>query len=97
MLPEPPPDALRVLAAWESRLSDSDSRSARRRHRRSGQHLREPDAVADATAAELAMLLTAIVRSERVSEGSLEGAFESGLLRAVARRAGVLTRGGPSS
>lgn len=139
-LPAPSTDALRVLAAWESRLSSSDfvfgSWTASQERADGviqmgyytlspeadqflreigsaglispfdwpswlgsprGQELREPDAVADATPAELAMLLTAIVRSERISEGSLEGAFESGLLVAVARRAGVLTRGGPSS
>ena len=55
-----------------------------------GEELREPAAVATATPEELANLLTAIVRSERFSEGSLEGAFESGLLLAIAHRAGEL-------
>lgn len=136
VLPAPPPDALRVLASWETRLAGSDfvfgswtpaqeradgviqlgyytfspeadkflgeirgaglvspfdwpSWLANPR----GQQLRAPDAVADADAAELAMLLTAIVRSERFNDGSLAGAFDSGLLLAIARRAGVLVQG----
>ena len=55
-----------------------------------GSALREPDAVAAATPEQLAMLLTAIVRSDRFVEGSIEGAFESGLLAATCRRAAVL-------
>ena len=39
-----------------------------------------PDAVAAATPEQLAWLLTAIIRSDRFVEGSIEGAFESGLL-----------------
>jgi hypothetical protein len=58
-----------------------------------GQELRQPAAAASASAEELANLLTAIVRSERFSEGSIEGAFESGLLLAIARRAGALVEG----
>ena len=38
----------------------------------------------------MAMLLTAIVRSDRFVEGSIEGAFQSGLLAAICRRAAVL-------
>jgi hypothetical protein len=55
-----------------------------------GEELRQPAAVATASPEELANLLTAIVRSERFSEGSLEGALESGLLLAIARRARML-------
>jgi hypothetical protein len=40
------------------------------------------------------MLLTAIVRSDRFVEGSIEGAFESGLLAAICRRAAVLLETG---
>jgi hypothetical protein len=58
-----------------------------------GEELREPAAVATAAPEELANLLTAIVRSERFSEGSLEGAHESGLLLAIARRASGLLSG----
>ena len=58
-----------------------------------GAELRDPAAVAGASPEELANLLTAIVRSERFSEGSLEGAFESGLLAAIARRARALASG----
>ena len=50
----------------------------------------DPDAVATATADELGWLLTAIVRSDRFVEGSIEGAFESGLLARIARRAAAL-------
>ena len=56
-----------------------------------GQALRDdPEAVARATPDQLAMLLTAIVRSDRFVEGSIEGAFESGLLSRIARRAAAL-------
>jgi hypothetical protein len=60
-----------------------------------GQRLREvPAGVQEATAEDLSRLLTAIVRSERFSEGSIAGAFESGLLLAIARRARELAEGG---
>ena len=59
-----------------------------------GSGLRKPEAVAAATPEQLAMLLTAIVRSDRFVEGSIEGAFESGLLAAICRRAAALLDGG---
>jgi hypothetical protein len=49
-----------------------------------------PKAVASANADELGKLLTAVVRSDRFSDGSLAGAYESGLLTAVLRRAKAL-------
>jgi hypothetical protein len=49
-----------------------------------------PEKVAAADADDLAKLLTAIVRSERFGDGQLEGALTSGLLLAIARRAGEL-------
>lgn len=56
-----------------------------------GQALHDrPDAVATASVDDLAKLITAIVRSDRFVEGSLVGAFESGLLVAIARRAAAL-------
>jgi hypothetical protein len=56
-----------------------------------GARLRDrPDALAAANADDLAKLLTAIVRSDRFVEGSLVGAFESGLLARIARRAAAL-------
>jgi hypothetical protein len=56
-----------------------------------GQALRDdPEAVASATPDELGWLLTSIVRSDRFVEGSIEGAFESGLLTRICRRAGAL-------
>jgi hypothetical protein len=60
-----------------------------------GRRLREaPAGVQDATAEDLSRLLTAIARSERFSEGSIAGAFESGLLLAITRRARDLAEGG---
>jgi hypothetical protein len=50
----------------------------------------EADAVATASVQDLEHLLTAIVRSERFTDGSIAGAFESGLLTAIVRRAGEL-------
>ncbi len=47
--------------------------------------------IADATAEQLIKLTTSLVRSDRFTEGSLAGAFESGLLLAIARRASVLS------
>jgi hypothetical protein len=52
--------------------------------------LRDPSAVAGATAEELALLLTTIVRSERFGDGEIEAAFERGVVQAAARRAQVL-------
>ncbi len=50
----------------------------------------DPQSVATASADQLAMLLTAIIRSDRFVEGSIEGAFESGLLAGIGRRAAAL-------
>lgn len=56
-----------------------------------GRALRErPEALAGASPDELAWLLTAIVRSDRFVEGSIAGAFDSGLLARIARRAAAL-------
>ena len=55
-----------------------------------GSALRQPQAVPHASAADLERLLTAIVRSDRFTEGSIAGACESGLLTAIVRRAGEL-------
>jgi hypothetical protein len=49
-----------------------------------------PQPIAAANADDLAKLLTAIVRSKRFGDGQLEGAWKSGLLAAIARRAGEL-------
>jgi len=48
------------------------------------------DALLTANADDLARLLTAIIRSERFGDGNLEGAFKSGLLTAIVRRAAAL-------
>jgi len=55
-----------------------------------GRRFRDQQAVDAADADDLAKLITAIVRSDRFVEGSLAGAFESGLLTRIARRANVL-------
>lgn len=47
---------------------------------------RTPDAIATAPIADIPRLVTAIVRSERFSDGSLEGAIEAGLLAAIVER-----------
>ena len=62
---------------WRSWMQTEEGRSLRDR----------PDAVAAATPDQLARLLTAIIRSDRFVEGSIEGAFKSGLLARIARRA----------
>lgn len=50
--------------------------------------LRDDRAVlAKASPDQLQRLLTAIIRAERFSDGSLEWAFETGLMAAIARRA----------
>src|SRR3954453_23816245 len=50
------------------------------------QHLRNPAALATATTEQLVKLMTWVVRSDRFSEGSFEGAYESGVLRAIIDR-----------
>lgn len=58
---------------------------------------KDPAALAAATPDQLARFLTALIRSERFSEGTLDEAYESGLLLRIARRAAALAeelRGG---
>lgn len=50
-------------------------------------------ALAVATPDQLQRLLTAIIRAERFSDGSLDWAFQSGLMAAIARRAKTLADG----
>jgi hypothetical protein len=52
--------------------------------------LGDPDRIARVAAADLARLLTTIIRGDRFSEGSITQAHESGMLAAIARRARVL-------
>ncbi len=60
-----------------------------------GQALRDrPGVVETATPDQLARLLTAIVRSDRFVEGSIVGAFESGLLTRIAKRAATVLADG---
>lgn len=58
----------------------------------------DPAALAAAAPEQLARLLTVVIRQDRFSEGSLAGAYHSGLLTGIVRRAAVLVRaldGGP--
>lgn len=50
-------------------------------------------ALAAATPDQLSKLATAIIRSDRFSEGALGEAFDSGVMAAIARRAAVLGAG----
>ena len=52
--------------------------------------LHDPTLVSRANVDDLTRLLTTIVRGDRFSEGEIAGAYEAGMLTAIARRAGVL-------
>ena len=52
----------------------------------------DPDALRRATVVQLARLLTVLIRQDRYIEGALAGAYDSGLLTAILRRADVLRR-----
>jgi hypothetical protein len=71
---------IQVGFAWRAWLQTDEGRRLRD----------EPSAIDTATIPQLERLLTAIVRSDRFSEGSLAGAFASGLLGRIARRAAAL-------
>jgi len=55
--------------------------------------IEDPSLVAGASADELASLLTAALRSDRFSEGSLAAAVDKGTVRAILRRAAELSQG----
>ena len=93
---EPGPEALAFLADaraliepfdWPAWASGPEGRAL----------LGHPEAVGSASADELRKLLTVYVRSERFGDGTLEAAFDSGMLTAILRRAGILAaeRPGP--
>ena len=52
------------------------------------------DAIAGASSADLARLVTAIRRGDRFMEGNIAGAIESGIVAAISRRAAVLLEAG---
>lgn len=52
-------------------------------------------AVVTATEQQLAMLLTALVRRDRLAQGTLADAFQGGLVLAIAERAATLGKGNP--
>ena len=51
---------------------------------------RDPAAIDAATAEHLRQLLTVYVRAERFGDGTLESAYDRGVLSAILRRAGAL-------
>lgn len=67
---------------WSAWLATTDGR----------RFVTDPDAVAGACADDLVRLLTALIRSQRFNDASWEGAYESGLLVAIMRRAEALVR-----
>ena len=76
-------DALRALVVvfdWPAWAQTPEARALRD----------DRDALAAASADQLARLATWLVRAERFSDGGFEAAFESGLLAAMARRAAQL-------
>ena len=81
------PEALELLRAMPSEAFDwpawlqSDEGQAFRRH---------PKLIAEASAAQLVRLSTALLRSDRFTEGSLAEAWASGLLLGLVRRAAAL-------
>ena len=81
------PDGMRVLGALPARAFEWPTWV----QSNEGQRLTtDRSAVAEATAEQLVKLSTAIVRSDRFTEGSVAGAWESGLILAMARRAAQL-------
>ncbi len=52
--------------------------------------IRNPAAIAGASGEDLGRILTTLVRGDRFSEGTLANAYETGVLRAIVRRASVL-------
>ncbi|WP_052041751.1 DUF6508 domain-containing protein [Paracoccus sphaerophysae] len=51
----------------------------------------DPEALAGATADQLAKLLTVVIRQDRFAEGSLAEAFDNGLILSILERAKVLS------
>ena len=58
-----------------------------------GSALQSAGAIERASSTDLARLVTAIVRGDRFVEGNIVGAFESGVLAAISRRAALLEEG----
>ena len=52
----------------------------------------DPDAIATASAGDLAKVLTSIIRGDRFHEGAFAAAFERGTIAAITRRAAELLR-----
>ncbi len=68
---------------WPSWIETGESRRLRD----------DPTAIPDATVEQLQKLLTTVIRQDRFVTGALAGAFESGMLTAVVRRAEQLRLG----
>jgi hypothetical protein len=80
-----------IQAAYESHwLKTGFDWSVWMKSDRARQLMQRPAGIRDATADELFSMLTAVIRGNRYSEGALAGAYESGLLVAILRRAGAL-------
>lgn len=54
------------------------------------QLLSEPSAIAEANSEQLAQVLTLVIKNDRINQGSLEDAYEQGLLGDCAQRAAAL-------
>ncbi|KAJ5367938.1 uncharacterized protein N7496_007698 [Penicillium cataractarum] len=54
--------------------------------------LRDPDGLDQATPAQLEKLLTAMIRSDRFADGTIEDAYSSGLIRRIAQRAAAIVQ-----
>ena len=54
---------------------------------------REPAAIRAASMEQLQQLLTVYIRAERFGDGTLESAYDRGVLTAIVRRAGDLAAG----
>ena len=55
----------------------------------------DPEALARATPEQLSCLLTSLIRGERLCDGNLNAAFESGLLVRILHRAATLAQTAP--
>ena len=56
---------------------------------------RDPDAIASATPMQISKLLTALLRQDRISGGTLDSAYQSGVVTGIVRRAAALYKDPP--
>ncbi len=80
-----------VQVAYQYEWVSSDVNWVEWKQTSEAQRLRdEPDALFQASEHDLVCLLTTCIRQERFCEGSLESAYESGLLTGILQRADAL-------